>query len=133
MKKLITIAMALALLLTTALSIPVTADTLPEVPSTAPEHCSVVGGGYFYNDEGCKDRVNFELAAVSTGTPYIDEREYGNVVVWPAKGKFFMIDHASEVRVYGTFESIGDENYKPKNRILEGECIVSFDMVGVIR
>lgn len=126
MKKLIALAMTLALLLTTVLSIPVTADMLPDVPSTVPAYCSVVGLGYFYYDEGCEDRVGFGLAAVSTGTPYIDEREYGDVVIWPARGKFFMADRKSDIKVYGTFESIGSEppKYKPDNRIMEGECIV---------
>ena len=125
MKKLIAIAMALALLLTTALSIPVAAETPPEAPSTAPAHCRVVGLGYFYNDEGCEDRVGFGLAAVSTGTPYIEEGDYGDVVEWPARGRFFMIDHGSENTVRGTFKIIGSEppKYKPNNRIMAGKCI----------
>ena len=124
MKKLITIAMSLALLLTTALSIPVAAETPPEAPSKAPAHCAVIGGGWFY-DEDSEHRVSFGLVAISTGKPFLEDKGYGDVVIWPAKGRFFMIDHKSGIKVRGTFEDIGSEppKYKPNNRIMEGECI----------
>ena len=124
MKKLIAIAMALALLMTRVLSIPVAAETPLEAPSEAPAYCTVVGLGWFY-DEDSEHRVGFGLAAVSTGKPFLEDKGYGDVVIWPARGRFFMVDHKSEIKVRGVFEDIGSEppKYKPNNRIMEGECI----------
>ena len=124
MKNLIAIVMSLALLMTTALSIPVVAVTPPEAPSEAPAYCTVVGLGWFY-DEDSEHRVGFGLAAVSISKPFLEDKGYGGVVIWPARGRFFMIDHKSEIKVQGTFESIGSEppKYKPNNRIMEGECV----------
>jgi hypothetical protein len=125
----IAIAMVLALLSMMASHTPASVQPPPEPPLEVPSHCTIAGLGWFY-DEGSKHRVGFGLAAISTGTPYVQEREYGDVVIWPAKGILSMIDHKSKTMICGTFESIGSESpsYKHNNRIMEGKGIFKGEM-----
>jgi hypothetical protein len=126
MKKLIAIALAVLLLI--AASIPVTADT-PEWLEPVSEKCQVTGGGWFMDKlTDPSHKVSFEIEAASNDSPDIQERDYGGVIheviVWPAEGEFSLLDHTSGQQITGTIKQlVWEESYKPDKRIAEGSAI----------
>lgn len=127
MKKLGAITLALVLLLSLAVSIPAAAQQPPWPPEFAAAHCKITGGTegwYRYNFEE-KHRISFGLTAISTGLPFIQHRDYGDVVFWPAKGEFHLVDHTTKEKVSGYIKNIIREEPTPPpkpRRLAEGKC-----------
>ena len=126
MKKLVAIALALTLLLTIMAGVPASAQEPTWPPLRASEHCKVTGGGegefkYKFEESKAPHRISFGFTAISTAPPGLQEDD---LVVWPAKGQFQLIDHTTKEKVRGTFSRIvWEEREQPQpRRIATGEC-----------
>ena len=134
MKKLTILTLVLVLSLSLAIGQAAFAQLPTWPPEFAPEHSKITGGSegvlkYIYQEEGNQPvkephRISFGFTAISTDLPRIQERDYGDVILWPAKGQFHLVDHTTKEKVSGDIRAIVREQpTPPRPRLLaEGKC-----------